>query len=34
LIDLELKLKEREDDLAAACTASRELMAQLNRSTA
>ncbi|MDJ0341743.1 hypothetical protein QMK19_04435 [Streptomyces sp. H10-C2] len=32
LIDLELKLQERDDDLAAARAANRELMAQLNRS--
>ena len=30
-IDLELKLQERDDDLAAARAANRELMAQLNR---
>ncbi|MFI6620409.1 DUF6262 family protein [Streptomyces sp. NPDC050528] len=32
LIDLELKLQERDDDLAAARAANRELMSQLNRS--
>ncbi|MFI7317091.1 hypothetical protein [Streptomyces venezuelae] len=31
--DLELKLQERDDDLAAARAANRELMAQLNRAT-
>lgn len=31
LIDLELKLQERDDDLAAARAANRELMTQLNR---
>ncbi|MEU4234332.1 hypothetical protein AB0F17_59505 [Nonomuraea sp. NPDC026600] len=31
VIDLELKLQERDDDLAAARAANRELMAQLNR---
>ncbi|MFF8884003.1 hypothetical protein [Streptomyces flaveolus] len=31
LIDLELKLQERDDDLAAARAANHELMAQLNR---
>ncbi|MET9804480.1 hypothetical protein [Streptomyces sp. NPDC006368] len=30
-IDLELKLQERDDDLAAARAANRELMARLNR---
>lgn len=30
VIDLELKLQERDDDLAAARAANRELMAQLN----
>ncbi|MCL7430363.1 hypothetical protein [Streptomyces sp. YS415] len=34
LIDLELKLQERDDDLAAARGANRELMAQLNRAAA
>ena len=33
VIDLELKLQERDDDLAAARAANRELMAQLNRHT-
>ncbi|MGW5932036.1 hypothetical protein ACWF2L_38245 [Streptomyces anulatus] len=31
VIDLELKLQDRDDDLAAARAANRELMAQLNR---
>jgi hypothetical protein len=31
LIDLQLKLQDRDDDLAAARAANRELMAQLNR---
>ncbi|MGW0368003.1 hypothetical protein ACWDZW_03565 [Streptomyces coeruleorubidus] len=31
VIDLELKLQERDDDLAAARAANRELMAQLDR---
>jgi transposase-like protein len=31
LVDLELKLQDRDDDLAAARAANRELMAQLNR---
>ncbi|ALO98752.1 hypothetical protein SHL15_7760 [Streptomyces hygroscopicus subsp. limoneus] len=31
VIDLELKLQERDDDLAAARAANRDLMAQLNR---
>lgn len=31
VIDLELRLQERDDDLAAARAANRELMAQLNR---
>ncbi|MET8748151.1 hypothetical protein [Streptomyces sp. NPDC004728] len=30
-IDLELKIQDRDDDLAAARAANRELMAQLNR---
>ncbi|WNE99666.1 hypothetical protein PS467_32225 [Streptomyces luomodiensis] len=33
VIDLELKRQERDDDLAAARAANRELMAQLNRHT-
>ncbi|MFE7267999.1 hypothetical protein ACFU9B_39345 [Streptomyces sp. NPDC057592] len=31
VIDLELKIQDRDDDLAAARAANRELMAQLNR---
>ncbi|MGW7367031.1 hypothetical protein ACWGI8_27260 [Streptomyces sp. NPDC054841] len=31
IVDLELKLQEQDDDLAAARSANRELMAQLNR---
>ncbi|GGO58926.1 hypothetical protein GCM10012286_79350 [Streptomyces lasiicapitis] len=34
VIDLELKLQERDDDLAAARGANRELMAQINRAAA
>ncbi|MGW1620516.1 hypothetical protein [Streptomyces sp. NPDC002172] len=33
VIDLELKIQDRDDDLAAARAANRELMAQLNRHT-
>ncbi|MFF2852961.1 hypothetical protein ACFVT5_42765 [Streptomyces sp. NPDC058001] len=33
VVDLEPKLQDRDDDLAAARAANRELMAQLNRST-
>lgn len=33
MIDLELKIQDRDDDLAAARAANRELMAQLNRHT-
>ncbi|MGW7640913.1 hypothetical protein [Streptomyces decoyicus] len=34
VVDLELKLQDRDDDLAAARAANRELMAQLNRDPA